>query len=913
MESGWQPQPELLQQVLGLLEGTAVPDNARQRESYEQLQRLEQDLQFSIYLAYVLCSAQFNETIRQAAGLVLKRNIKRLPGGVSAGRTPAEAEMLAVIRAQTLLMLRADSRVVRNTASSIITTFVSQYSFLEEWPELMPALHSCLDSGDEHAVAGAFSALVKICEDSALMLEKSPSRPLDQLVPKLLQFFAHPREEFRRDALDCLNNVLIYQPVALIVAMPQFLEGISHLTQDSSPQVRRLVCKSIIILLEVGVHHLAPHLDSIIQFILRASQDPEDDVAIEAIEFWAAFCDVPQFEQIQGSLEPYLPQIVELLFNRMVYSEEDVAEFEAEEQSQMENVPDRPEDIKPIFHHKATAHRRDDGSDDGTGDLLRDDDDDEDYDDDDDDDDSMLQWNLRRCSAASLDNLANGYGNKILPTLLPLLQARLAQQEPWPMVESCILALGAVADGCYTGITPHLPELFPFLMTKLEDPAPMIRNITCWTLSRYAMWVVEQNNHEQFLGPLVEGMLKRVLDPHKRVQEAACSAFCTIEEEARDELVPYLRMILQNLMFAFSKYQAKNLLILYDAIGTLADSVGENLNHPELIATLMPPLIAKWNVLGDRDREILPLFECLASVSQALGNGFQESALVVYTRCVRIIENELLADALYDQSPADCEGGDAEFIVCSLDLISGMLEGLQANSAGLVTGSNVLNLLMSCIKHEVLDVRQSAMGVVGDLAKFAPDVLMPGMHEMLPVLIANIDPEMPTVCNNASWAVGEIALKVGPAMEPYVARALDPLVGMINRPKLPRNLVENCAITIGRLGMVCPATVGQQLGDFAKRWCRALAHVRSPEEKEHCFLGLCYMVKAHPKGIVNDFMYMCGAIASIEEVNVRNAELNEMLYQIIHGFKASLGEAWPKYFMTFPEPLRQFLTQRFNV
>ena len=42
--------------------------------------------------------------------------------------------------------------------------------------------------------------------------------------------------------------------------------------------------------------------------------------------------------------------------------------------------------------------------------------------------------------------------------------------------------------------------------------------------------------------------------------------------------MPYLGEILQVLVFAFSKYQAKNLLILYDAIGTLADSVGVNLN-----------------------------------------------------------------------------------------------------------------------------------------------------------------------------------------------------------------------------------------------------------------------------------------------------------------------------------------------
>ena len=49
--------------------------------------------------------------------------------------------------------------------------------------------------------------------------------------------------------------------------------------------------------------------------------------------------------------------------------------------------------------------------------------------------------------------------------------------------------------------------------------------------------------------------MKRVLDSNKRVQEAACSAFATLEEEACTELVPYLGFILETLVFAFGKYQ----------------------------------------------------------------------------------------------------------------------------------------------------------------------------------------------------------------------------------------------------------------------------------------------------------------------------------------------------------------------
>lgn len=53
-------------------------------------------------------------------------------------------------------------------------------------------------------------------------------------------------------------------------------------------------------------------------------------------------------------------------------------------------------------------------------------------------------------------------------------------------------------------------------------------------------------------------LLKCVLDSNKRVQEAACSAFATLEEEACTELVPYLADILKTLVFAFKKYQVSH-------------------------------------------------------------------------------------------------------------------------------------------------------------------------------------------------------------------------------------------------------------------------------------------------------------------------------------------------------------------
>ena len=103
-------------------------------------------------------------------------------------------------------------------------------------------------------------------------------------------------------------------------------------------------------------------------------------------------------------------------------------------------------------------------------------------------------------------------------------------------------------------------------------------------------------------------------DNNKKVQEAGCSAFATLEEQAGPLLIPYLKPILQHLRVGFDRFQHKNLLILYDAILTLADSVGEALNHPEYIELLVPPLLSKWEQIGDEDRGLVSLLEVVFDI-----------------------------------------------------------------------------------------------------------------------------------------------------------------------------------------------------------------------------------------------------------------------------------------------------------
>jgi len=351
--------------------------------------------------------------------------------------------------------------------------------------------------------------------------------------------------------------------------------------------------------------------------MLLRTQDSDEAVALQAFEFWLSLAEKSNCKEL---LAPVLSQLAPVLVHSMRYSELEIILLKCDEEEDC-MVPDQEEDISPRFH-RSRRH------------VVNDE-----LDDEPEDNKSLLEWNLRKCSASALDALAKVFREDFLPVVLPILKETLFHQE-WVVKESGVLALGAIAGGCMQGMVRHLAELVPYLIYCLSDKKALIRSIAFWTISRYANWVVNQP-HDQYLKPLLKKVLRHILDSNKGVQEAACSALCVLEEEACTDLVPYLEYILKTLVLAFSKYQHKNLLILYDAVGTLADSVGHHLNKPQYINILMPPLIDKWNQVKDDDKDLFPLLDCLSNIATALQFGFFAYCEPVFRRCISLIEQTI--------------------------------------------------------------------------------------------------------------------------------------------------------------------------------------------------------------------------------------------------------------------------------
>ncbi|KFO54081.1 Transportin-2, partial [Corvus brachyrhynchos] len=728
----------------------------------QKLKQLNQFPDFNNYLIFVLTRLKSeDEPTRSLSGLILKNNVK----AHFQSFPPPVAEF---IKQECLNHLGDASSLIRATIGILITTIASKGEL--QIPTCTPKSHRHLPLFPSQ---GAFGALQKICEDSSELLDSDAlNRPLNVMIPKFLQFFKHCSPKIRSHAIACVNQFIMDRAQALMENIDTFIEHLFALAVDEDPEVRKNVCRALVMLLEVRIDRLIPHMYSIIQYMLQRTQDSDENVALEACEFWLPRAPQPICKDV---LTAHLVQLIPILVHGMRYSEIDIILLKGDVEED-EAVPDSDQDIKPRFHKSRTvtlAHEEQRGGDgDGDGD-------------DEDDDDALSDWNLRKCSAAALDVLANVFREELLPHLLPLLKELLFHLE-WVVKESGILVLGAIAEGCMQGMVPYLPELIPHLIRCLADRKALVRSIACWTLSRYAHWVVAQPP-ELYLKPLMTELLQRILDSNKRVQEAACSAFATLEEEACTELVPYLSFILDTLVFAFGKYQHKNLLILYDAIGTLADSVGHHLNQP-----------------------------------------------------VRL-------------------GGPVE---------------------QLVARSNIMTLLFQCMQDTMPEVRQSSFALLGDLTKACFVHVKPCIAEFMPILGTNLNPEFISVCNNATWAIGEICMQMGAEMQPYVPMVLNNLVEIINRPNTPKTLLENTAITIGRLGFVCPQEVAPMLQQFIRPWCTSLRNIRDNEEKDSAFRGICVMIGVNPGGVVQDFIFFCDAVASW--VSPKD-DLRDMFYKVTTG------------------------------
>jgi len=821
------------------------------------------------YLAYVFTSnqpppalnlnaSQYNQA-RAAAAIMLKNDVK------ASYKTMPDSTK-EYIKSTILVGLQDPTPSMRGYAGNVITEIVRQGGILG-WSQVLSDLIAMVSNASGNvstqAQEGGMNALLKICEDNRKALDRQyqGQRPLSFLFPKLLELTTSPLPRVRADAIASMNIFIPEKPQPVTENLDALLQQLFVLAGDSSDEARKHVCRAFVHIADIAPEKIIPHMEGLVEYMVTQQRNPHNaELALDAAEFWLC---VGEDENMRDHLGPYLPKIVPVLLSSMVYSEDEILRLEGEEEDYERE--DREEDIRPTFASskagRLVANANGEATTAVNGNItagnIEDDDLSEgeidDFDDEDSFGDPEEMWNLRKCSAAALDVLASVFHEAVFEATLPYLTSNLNHAE-WPNREAAVLALGAIADGCMPVVEPHLPMLTPYLITLLQDPKPVVRQITCWSLGRYSGWAahLDDAGKQQYFEPVMEGILQKMLDNNKKVQEAAASAFANLEEKANSELTRYSRAIVSQFVQCFAKYKDRNMFILYDCVQTLAEHVGPALQDPDLVRMLMPALIQRWNKVSDQSREMFPLLECLSYVATALGHHFSQYAAGIFARCVNIIHRNLEEGI----NPA-FETPDKDFLVTSLDLLSAVIQALRLeDSAQLVAGtSNFFQLLAVCMKDPNMDVRQSAYALLGDCAIYVFGQLQPCLPEIMEILIAQLDVAQAhavaeetgySVINNACWSVGEISMRQKEGMQPYVERLLQKLGTILFDEKVPDSLNENAAIALGRLGLGCAQYLAVHLAQIAPPFLRAIKNVMWTDEKAHALTGFMQIILANP-------------------------------------------------------------------
>eukprot|EP00939_MAST-03C_sp_MAST-3C-sp1_P002298 g2298.t1 len=887
---------ENLRKVVDVLRATLDPKttNENRRQALHVLETFQTDPNFMRYLCWIFTTgqkAQIHVTIRRSAGIYLKNCIGKamrdIPG-----------DLLEEIKGNVLKCTGSPLKAVRSTAGTIVSSIVRNGG-LKSWSGLLAVVVPRLKSTDANECFGAFDIMRKLCEDVPEQLDSDDvGRPLNQIVPFLLQLLKHSDARVRSLSLRCLNHLIPAMPVAMDTNFQSLLTGVCGLGGDKSADVRKRVCECVNLLMEVRTELLVQVMPRLMEFMLARTGDEDDKVRLEATEFWSSCC-MCQDESVRALLGKLLPRLVPTLLSGVVYAADDdeLCGFD-----ETDSVPDGPEDLEPHFFQGKSRG--------GSANAQTD----EDADDDASYRDVEGTWTIRKCSGQALDDLSLVFRRELLPVLLPQLHAKWTDPN-WRIRESAILAIGAVSSGCLVALQNDLPKLFPFLLQRMADRHPLIRTICAWTLSRFSNWIVASkraNVSERYFDAFLNAVLQNMVIPNKKVQEAACSALSVLVEEAGELVVPHVETILRCFHAAFKRYQKKNQLMLYDVVTSLVDTLGrDGFSREEHVQALTTILVEKLKGVADpKDPMNLPNLECFTSVVRcfALATPIRRVAKALFAKTLQVIQIGLVAAAAEENRDGDF--GEIEHIYVGLDLLSAFAEGFGHNMNALLKDSNMRNVLLACLRIPNLSVRQSAIALVGDLAVAAPEYLLPTLPAVFPILIASANPMHPDICNNAAWAVGEITFRI--LRDPSKSRAvpvsaahaaLARLIDLLtNRDVEDETLMLNAAVAIGRLAYSQATAVASRVSEFGKRWCMVLRYRPDDEEKITALDGMCGVVSASMDVFANDaellyVLFETVALVGRSEGTIPVA-LQRKFHAILSRFKAALssnGQAWSAF------------------
>jgi transportin-2 len=419
-------------------------------------------------------------------------------------------------------------------------------------------------------------------------------------------------------------------------------------------------------------------------------------------------------------------------------------------------------------------------------------------------------------------------------------------------------------------------------------------------------------------------IVQHMVSPAKYLQEAATAALTDLMSQAEDgQLKPHLPVILQAINMCFKNYQLKNRLLLLEATEQVCNTFGIELAQESNMNTLMEPLIALWSQIANDSPLIFSFFECMGAVCGALKHHVLPLAKDIFERGFGMLQYHMAIRQRAAQGIEELP--EFEFVVTSVDLLSGLFEALGASLQPFLANQPAFLVnVLACLSDETPDVRQSGFSLIGEVARACPVMVQQCFATVFPALLQNFaafDERTYGVVSNASWCTRmiidhQMELDNVPVLTSvHLVQLFDAQARVLSSPNISadmRNMAENLCMCLGLIMHKDPSSVGQPA--FAAickpfmEYTRNTLNIAEKVDPLRGFLDICISremaaVAQFPSLLVD----LALSVVDSETDVVKNMQF--LLSQV----RAGLGARWSESLQGVSGPVQQRLYQIYNV
>lgn len=837
--------------------------------------------------------------VRGIAGLILKNWIRQ-------NRSHLTENHIALLRPALLPALATPFPMIRSAAVSVLSGLVGATGgrLLDDW---WPGV---LQEAVMVPGVGGIEAVEAVFEEHGELLIYSYESQLEALVGFLVDSLVKesgPVDAPRlRRLIGAVNHVIAYAPEWLPARLDALLVGLSQAGQH--PSLRRVVCQALNLLVQAYSEHLKPFYPALLQYTFEVIKSASEDdaeataAALEATEFWLGMADADGvLEGFLNHHEGMLGTLLDVLLRNMHYAP-DSPELTDQDATINDGPDDRDTEMQPRFRQSSTSAGMGEEGELEEGELIPSENgnrrqEQDDYD-----------WNLRKCSAATLDRLST----LELPMVQLLLDrlAVLLSSGNWQTVEVGMLALGAVSEGFGDALEVAMPQVLPILIEQIRSgQPPLLRSMAIWTSSRLA------SSHllaPSLASAYMEAVLYAMIGPNKIVQRAACTALCRACEDhylAMTLVKPVLPALLTAVVCAAKTYHRKNRVLLCDLIRTMAEellSQLRSLDASPLVQVLLERLSSSLTQNAS-PAALIPLLEALAALALAIPpTTLSQAAMPALQMALQLAGSIVNAATSAGQDGLD----DAEYDVAilSLDLIAGLLPALQgqpalAEAQPIIEG--ILARLFSPALLPVSQLRQSAFALIGDLATHGCLTLTAPLSAslLLDAIIADHRPtdSVSTSCaNNAVWAAGCLASRLltdalQALLERMVAVLIKDQAHAVRAAPSQHTYFDNMSVALGRIIGALQTSYGTaHLPGLLPALplpflCSRLLRLMDPEERTAGIIPILHLAMAEPTLDRQAAVALAKLLTGLQACIEPEDELNEPVREL----SARISSAYP--------------------